>query len=162
MLYPLSYAPAWATNFGDLQRKLKATRLLGVAMRQTHTAVLLLGLLLVTAPAPSSAQTRSDDDRWQITVESGEYIWDIRLVRLTGDSLVYRQADSLHSVGVQQIKEMRLIRKTTMRLGEGEGGGGALSALTGADDEVYDFQTLDYGARLRAIQQILLVHPPKT
>lgn len=130
-------------------------------MRQTHIAILLLGLLLATAPAPSAAQTRADDDRWQITVDTGEYIWDIRLVRLAGDSLVYRQADSLHSVGVQQIKEMRLIRKTTMRIGEGEGGGGAMSALTGSDDEVYDFQTLDYPARLRAVQQILLVHPPK-
>ncbi len=131
-------------------------------MRQTHIAILLLGLLLATAPAPASAQTRSDDDRWQITVENGEYIWDIRLVRLTGDSLVYRQADSLHSVGVQQIREMRLIRKSTMRIGEGADGGGAMSALTGSDDEVYDFQTLDYAARLRAIQQILLVHPPKS
>lgn len=132
-------------------------------MRQTILLPILLGIVLTAPVLPARAQTPAhDDDRWQITVESGEYIWDIRLVRLAGDSLVYRQADSLHRVAIQQIKEMRLIRKTTMRIGEGEGAGSALAALTGADDEIYDFQTLDFGARLRAIQQILLVHPPKT
>lgn len=132
-------------------------------MRQTTLLRILLGILFAAPVLPARAQTPPhDDDRWQITVDSGEYIWDIRLVRLAGDSLVYRQADSLHRVAIEQIKELRLIRKTTMRIGEGAGGGGALAALTGADDEIYDFQTLDFGARLRAIQQILLVHPPKT
>lgn len=130
-------------------------------MRTRSVLGFLLGILLFP-PMPAPAQTPADDDRWQITVESGDYLWDIRLVRLDGDSLVYRRADSLHTVGVQQIREMRLIRKTTVRLGDGAGNGGALGALTGADDEVYDFQTLDFGARLRAIQQILLVHPPRT
>ncbi len=131
-------------------------------MRTIRVLSLLLGVSLVTPVLPAPAQSAADDDRWQIAVESGDYIWDIRLVRLKGDSLVYRQADTLGAVPVQQIKEMRLIRKTTMRIGEGAGAGGAVGALTGADDEIYDFQTLDFPARLRAIQQILLVHPPKT
>jgi len=125
----------------------------------------LLPLLLISLAAPvaqAPAQSSSDDERWQVATEAGDYIWDIRLVRLAGDSLVFRQADTLGSVQVQQIKELRLIRKTTMRIGEGAGAGGAIAALTGSDDEVYDFQTLDFPARLRAIQQILLVHPPKT
>lgn len=131
-------------------------------MRTMRLLSLLLGVSLATPVLPAPAQSASDDDRWQIAVDGGDYIWDIRLVRLNGDSLVYRQADTLAAVPVQQIKELRLIRKTTMRIGEGAGAGGAIGALTGADDEVYDFATLDFPARLRAIQQILLVHPPKT
>jgi hypothetical protein len=127
-----------------------------------HRLPLLLLIFLTTHAVPAPAQTSSDDDRWQVATEAGDYIWDIRLVRLTGDSLVFRQADTLGAVQVQQIKELRLIRKTTMRIGEGAGAGGAMAALTGSDDEVYDFQTLDFPARLRAIQQIFLVHPPKT
>lgn len=118
----------------------------------------LLVLLLSLAPVVARAQGK-DEDRWQIGLESGDYIWDIRLVRLAGDSLVFRQADTLGSVSVQTVKELRLIRKTEMRLGEG--GGGAMAALTGSDDEVYDLNTMDYGARLRALQQVLLLHPPR-
>jgi hypothetical protein len=118
----------------------------------------LITLLLSLAAVPVRGQAK-DDDRWQIGLESGDYIWDTRLVRLAGDSLVFRHADTLGSVSVQQIKELRLIRKTEMRIGEG--GGGALAALTGSDDEVYDLNTMEYAARLRALQQVLLLHPPK-
>lgn len=121
---------------------------------------LLISLATPVVPAP--AQSSTDDDRWQVATETGDYIWDIRLVRLAGDSLIFRQADTLGAVRVHVIKELRLIRKTTMRIGEGAGAGGAMAALTGSDDEVYDFQTLDFPARLRAIQQIFLVHPPKS
>lgn len=130
-------------------------------MRTATMLVPLMMISLATPAVPAPAQTSADDDRWQVATEAGEYLWDIRLVRLAGDSLIFRRADSLGTVQVQQIKEIRLIRKTTMRVGEA-GAGSALAALTGADDEVYDFRTLDFPARLRAIQQILLVHPPKT
>ncbi len=107
----------------------------------------------------ASVQAQSEDDRWQITTESGEYIWDIHLVRLAGDSVVFRQADTLGSVSVQAVKELRLIRKSEVRLGDGPAG--AMSALTGSDDEVYDLTTLDYPGRLRTVQQIFLLHPVK-
>jgi hypothetical protein len=122
------------------------------------TPLVLLSLLLATAAAPIRAQG-SADERWQITTESGEYIWDIRLVRLAGDSVIFRQADTLGSVSIQKVKELRLIHKSEMRLGEGAAG--AMSALTGSDDEVFDLTTLDYAARLRAVQQIFLLHPVK-
>lgn len=123
------------------------------------TLVPLVLLFAGAGSVPLRGQSRADD-RWQITTDSDDYIWDIRLVRLTGDSLVFRQTDTLGAVRIEQIKELRLIRKTTMRVGEGEGAGGAMAALTGADDEIYDLQTLDFSARIRAIQQILLIHPP--
>ena len=129
-------------------------------MRSLRLLALLL-IPLATRVVPAPAQSPGDD-RWQIGMESGEYVWDVRLVRLAGDSLVFRQADTLGTVQVQRITELRLIRKTTVRMSEGQGAGGVIAALTGSDDEVYDFQTLDFPARIRAIQQILLVHPPKS
>jgi len=126
-------------------------------MRHARVAA-LCGLLLTLAALPADAQAK-DEERWQIALESGDYVWDIRLVRLSGDSLVFRQADTLGSASVQQIRELRLIRKTEMRLGEVNGG--AIGALTGSDDEVYDLTTMDYAARIRAVQQVLLLHPPR-
>lgn len=121
--------------------------------------VLIFASLCLAVAVPVAAQDRNDD-RWQVGLEDGSYVWDIRLVRLAGDSLVYRQADSTGWVSVQQVRELRLIRKTVMRVGEGAGAGGAINALTGSDDEVYDLNTLGYAERIRAIQQIFLVHPP--
>ena len=34
-----------------------------------------------------------------------------------------------------------------------------MSALVGADDEVYDLTPLDFADRLRAVQKILSLHP---
>ncbi len=121
---------------------------------------LTLGLLAVGLP-PAAAQG-PDPDRWQIETEQGDYLWDIRILRLEGGALVYRQADSLGRIPVERIKELRLIRKTTVRLADagGEAGAAAFAALTGADDEVHDFAPLDFAARIQAIRQILLAHPP--
>ena len=107
------------------------------------------------------AQTaRAQDDRWQVTLDDERYVWDIRLVRLDGDSLVVRQSDSLVSVPVAHINEIRLIRKSEVHVGAGgAGGAGAMSALVGGDDEVYDLTPLEFGDRLRTIQKILLLHP---
>jgi hypothetical protein len=113
-----------------------------------------LALLLVIA-APLAAQ----NDRWQVTLDDDSYVWDIRLVRLDGDSLVVRQSDSLRSVPVAHINELRLIRKSEMQVGAAGDGAGAMSALTGSDDEVYDLTPLEYADRLRTVQKILLLHP---
>jgi len=123
-------------------------------------ALLLSALALVPGAIRAQDTPKPSDDRWQIGLENGQYIWDIRLVRLQGDTLVFRQADTLGTVSVQQIGELRLVQKSTVRIGQGAAAGGAISALTGSDDEVYDLLTLDYPARIRSIQQILLLHPP--
>lgn len=111
-------------------------------------------LLLLLAPTPLLAQEQ--DNRWQVTLDNQEYVWDIRLVRLDGDSLVVRQADTLRRIPVEHITEIRLIRKSEMQLGARAG---AMSALTGSDDEVYDLTPLEFADRLRAVQKIFLYHP---
>jgi hypothetical protein len=113
-------------------------------------SVLLVALALTR---PLAAQ----DDRWQVTLDGEQYVWDIRLVRLDGDSLIVRQSDSLVHVPVARITEIRLIRKSESR--SDDGGGGVMSALTGSDDEVYDLSPLDFAERLRSVQKILLLHP---
>jgi hypothetical protein len=113
-------------------------------------SVLLVALALAR---PLAAQ----DDRWQVTLDGEQYVWDIRLVRLDGDSLIVRQSDSLVHVPVARITEIRLIRKSESR--SDDGGGGVMSALTGSDDEVYDLSPLDFAERLRSVQKILLLHP---
>ena len=98
-------------------------------------------------------------ERWQVTLEGEKYVWDIGLVRLDGDSLVIRQSDTLARLPVEHITEIRLIQSSTVDLGAGVAG--AMSALTGADDEIYDFTTLEFADRIRTIQKILTNHPAK-
>ncbi len=114
----------------------------------------ILALILAFA-APLAAQ----DDRWQVTLEGDHYVWDIRLVRLDGDSLVVRQSDSLVRVPVALINEIRLIRKSEAQMTGGGATAGAMNALVGGDDEIYDLTPLEFADRLRTIQKILLLHP---
>jgi hypothetical protein len=113
----------------------------------------ILGLLL-----NGGVQAQQDQERWQVTLGGDQYVWDIRLVKLDGESLVVRQSDSLRRLPVADITEIRLIRKTKVEIG-GAAGGGAMSALMGGDDEVYDLTSLDFAERLRTIQKIFLTHP---
>jgi hypothetical protein len=118
------------------------------------TAMTVSALLVLAGPLAAQ-----QDDRWQLALDDGGYIWDIRLVNLDGDSLVVRQSDSLVRVPVAHINEVRLIRKSEMEMGGGGATAGAMSALVGGDDEVYDLTTLEFADRLRTIQKILLLHP---
>lgn len=113
-------------------------------------------LVILLALARTAA---AQDDRWQVALDDDRYVWDIRLVRLDGDSLVVRQSDSLVRVSVAHINEIRLIRKSEMQMAGGGTTAGAMSALVGGDDEVYDLAPLDFADRLRAVQKILLLHP---
>lgn len=117
-------------------------------MRALGLLVALVGLTASTATAQNK-----QDDRWQLTLENGDYVWDIRLVKLDGQDLVYTRADSTGKVPVADIHEVRRIHKTQAALNEGAAG--AMPALTGSDDEVYDLGTLDFDGKLRAIRGIL-------
>ncbi|MEP7175919.1 MAG: hypothetical protein ABI860_05155 [Gemmatimonadales bacterium] len=113
-------------------------------------------LVVLLALVPRLA---AQDERWQVALDGDRYVWDIRLVRLDGDTLVTRQADSLIRVPVAHITEIRLIRKSELQMTGGGATAGAMSALLGGDDEVYDLAALDFAERLRSVQKILLLHP---
>jgi len=122
------------------------------------TSIFLAALLLAGAPPLHAQQDgRAERERWQVTLDGELYVWDIGLVRLDGDSLVIRQADTLARLPVEHITEIRLIRASRMDLGDG--GAAAMSALTGGDDEIYDLTTLEFADRIRAIQKLLVSHP---
>ena len=118
-------------------------------------------LLAVTMVALAASSLAAQDERWQVTLDGEEYVWDVRLVRLAGDSLVVRQADSLRPLPVEHISELRLIRKSQVQLGDGATAG-AMGAIMGTDDEIYDFTPLEFAERIRAIQKILLNHPAES
>jgi hypothetical protein len=118
-----------------------------------------LSLVTLLAAAPCAGQTANDQDRWQVTLAEGQVLWDVRLVKLAGDSLQVRRGDSLAVVPIAKITELRLIKKSEMQLGNPAGG--AMAALMGSDDEVYDLTPLEFPDRLRAVQKIFLYHPPE-
>ncbi len=122
------------------------------------SALLTIALLLTPLGIARAQRDRPAGDRWQVTLQGDRYAWDVRLVRLDGDTLVVRGADSLTRLSVAQITELRLIRKSEARVG-GDGAGGAMAALMGADDEVFDLSPLEFADRLKAVQKILLYHP---
>ena len=123
-------------------------------------SVALVGVLLIPASqlrAQESSAPAPNRERWQVTMEGERYVWDIGLVRLDGDSLVIRQSDTLARLPVEHITEIRLIQSSTVDLGAGAAG--AMNALTGADDEIYDLTTLEFADRIRTIQKIFVNHP---
>jgi hypothetical protein len=113
---------------------------------------------MVGAVAPAAAQGTSPE-RWQIQLEGGEYLWDLRLGSLRDDSLAVIQADSNFAVPVMMMQELRLIRKTTMRIGDDDGGAVSYRALTGGDDEIYDLGGLEFAERIRVLREVLTRHP---
>lgn len=116
--------------------------------------------LALTQAVPAAAQAAPPaDDRWQLTLTDENYIWDVRLVRVDGEELVYRRGADTARVRLMQVREIRLIQKSEFRLGGAAGG--ALNALTGADDEVYDLGPLEFGDRVRTVQQLLRYHPAR-
>lgn len=165
MLYQLSYAPG-PGNVAGPYLKLKpgltgAMRFGFVPSSCIVAAAFVAPLPVLSTPAVAQTQNQaqSNPDRWQITLSNGQIIWDVRLVKLDGDSLHVSQGDSLAVVSVGQITELRLIQKTEVR--EGDMAGGAMPALMGSDDEVYDLSPLEFADRLRAVQKIFLYHPPE-
>jgi hypothetical protein len=126
-------------------------------MLRLISVALLAAFLVPGSRLHAQQETTRPRERWQVTLEGERYVWDIGLVRLDGDSLVVRQADTLARLPVEHITEIRLIQSSTVDLGAGAAG--AMSALTGADDEIYDFTTLEFADRIRTIQKILVNHP---
>jgi hypothetical protein len=153
LLYQLSYAPAPKTSPDPAGNSRE--RWAGI-MR--FALGLSLPLLLSALATPTAAQRSAEADRWQVTLGDGRILWDVRLVKLEGESLHVSRGDSVAVVSVGQITEVRLIRKSEMRLGDGAAG--AMAALTGSDDEVYDLTPLEFADRLRAVQKLFLYHPP--
>ncbi len=116
---------------------------------------------LVVATVALVGATRviaQQDDRWQITLNSGTIMWELRLVRLQGDTLVVRHDDSTYRYPIMQVDELRLVRKSEARRTPDRNRYGA--ALGGADDEVYRLTLDDRSERRQVLEQVFKDHPP--
>ena len=117
-------------------------------------ALWVAGIVLLGA-APVTAQR---DDRWQITLNDGKILWELHLVRFRGDTLVVQQGDSSFRFPINQVDELRLVRKAERRqTAEPNRYGGVLG---GADDEVFRLTLYDLAERRQILSQILKDHPP--
>jgi len=126
-----------------------------------HARSLLALVLGLGSAAPAAAQDRAPADpvdRWQITLKDGSTLWDLRLVKLSGDTLVFQGNDSLLRFPLLRVDELRLVRKATRSITPEAGRYGGV--LDGADDEVYRLTLFDLNERRQALQQILRAHPP--
>ncbi len=108
--------------------------------------------------APCAAQVERGD-RWQLTLDSGRILWDLHLVRLAGDTLVVRHADSTFVFTIGQLDELRLVQKSKRSITPEAGRYGGV--LGGADDEVYRLTLYDPAERRQILQQIFQDHPPQ-
>lgn len=116
---------------------------------------LFVATLALLGAAPLTAQ---QDDRWQITLNSGTIMWELHLVRLQGDTLVVRHDDSTYRYPIMQVDELRLVRKSEARRTVDRNRYGA--ALGGADDEVYRLTLEDRSERRQRLEQVFKDHPP--
>jgi hypothetical protein len=99
-------------------------------------------------------------DRWQLTLHSGAIVWDLRFVRLAGDTLVFRQTGgNIRLLPVMQVDELRLVQKAEKRQ-QAPDGQGTGNGLMGGTDLVWQLTLLDRTERLQVLRQILEEHPP--
>ena len=120
---------------------------------------LWLGLLCAAPVAPAApAVTCAAQERWQVTLNSGTILWDLHLVKLSGDTLVVRHADSVYAFPLMELDEMRLVHKSERR--QNAEPGRYDGVLAGVDDEVHRLTLYDLAERRQIVQQIFQEHPP--
>lgn len=98
------------------------------------------------------AQT-APKDRWQIARSDGSYLWDLHLVRLSGDTLVVEQADSLVALPLGTIDELRMVQSFEQRGPAGQRS--AVAGLAGADDTVVKLTLYTVEERRKLLEEIL-------
>ncbi len=123
----------------------------------------ILAALLVIRPAaavgPAARPTPAQPgDRWQLTLNDGTILWEIRLVRFRGDTLVVRHADSTYAFPIARVDELRLVQKSVRHITAEPGRYGGV--LGGTDDEVYRLTLYSVSERRQIVEQLFKDHPP--
>lgn len=117
-------------------------------------ALIVAGLALLGAASATAQQ----DDRWQITLNDGTIIWELHLVRLQGDTLVTRHADSTYRFPISQVDELRLVRKAVRH--QTPEPNRYAGVLGGADDEIHRLTLYSVSERRDILEQVFKDHPP--
>jgi hypothetical protein len=123
-------------------------------MRPRHrfTLALLAGLLASTTPLLAQ-EAAPLPERWQLTFTDQSYLWDVRLVRLAGDTLVVLSRDSLIPTSVAALTELRLLPETILKVGDGHRSG--IGALSDNNVRVVDMAALSLAERRKTLATIL-------
>jgi hypothetical protein len=122
------------------------------------TRVLACLSLGVLAPAAGMAQAdarSAHDDLWQITLKDGTIVWNLRLVKLERDMLVFRQDSAMLSYPLMRVDELRLVRAGEHEIGPVAAGGRYDGAANGASDLVYQLTLLDRAQRRAVVERLL-------
>jgi len=117
-------------------------------------------MALALAASAARALPAAAPDWWQIRLTNGDYLYELQLLELRGDTLVLTHADTLVRVAVADIDELRWVRPSEMRLGGG-GGQSTIGTLSGADDEVYRLTLVSPEERRRTVEQLVREHGVK-
>lgn len=121
------------------------------------TVLLLAALSPLAAQAPTPAPL---PNRWQVTLNDQSYLWDVRLVRLAGDTLIVKSPDGLQNAPVARITELRLLPETVLQVQDGHRS--AIGALGDDNVRVVDFAPLTMADRRAAIEKILALQAAGT
>jgi hypothetical protein len=116
------------------------------------TLALLAGCLVSTTPLWAQ-EAAPLPERWQLTFADQSYLWDVRLVRLAGDTLVVRSRDSLIPISVVALTELRLLPETILKVGDGHRSG--IGALGDNNVRVVDMAALSVAERRKTLATIL-------
>ena len=104
------------------------------------------------APAPS--------DIWQITLKDGTIVWNLHLVRLERDTIVFREDSTTVRYPLSQVDVLRLVRAGEHEIGPVAAGGRYDGAANGSSDLVYQLTLLDLAQRRQVVEEILRTRGP--
>lgn len=115
----------------------------------------------VALPRPVAAQDAARPiprgGRWQLRLAGGAYLFDVRPVRATADSLVVARLDSApappQAVPLAQIEELRLVQPTLLRFQSGADS--PFGELAGSEDVVFSLAGVDAAERRRIVDEVL-------
>ncbi|HET7296949.1 MAG TPA: hypothetical protein VFI66_07380 [Gemmatimonadales bacterium] len=120
--------------------------------------VLACVVIAAAAPAPGAAQAAARsprDDLWQITLKDGTIVWNLHIVKLERDALVFRQDSATLSYPLMRVDELRMVRAGEHEIGPVAAGGRYQGAANGESDLVYHLTLLDLAERRAVVERLL-------
>ena len=106
-------------------------------------------------PPPSRPPPQAPDALWQITLKDGTIVWNLHLLRLVHDTLVFREDSVTVRYPLMEVDVLRQVRGGEHEIGPVAAGGRYDGAANGSSDVVYQLTLLDRAERRRVMEQIL-------
>lgn len=106
----------------------------------------------VAATAASPAAPTARADRWQILLNSGGYLYEVRLLGARGDTLLAAQPGDTLALALADIDELRLVQASAKVAGNARN---TSNPLTGVDDAVLKLSRYGPDERRAMLAQLL-------